>query len=40
MKLIPIQMMLFVSYSLLQDYWIYYKLPQIQYWEVKNNHLK
>lgn len=29
------QMILFVGSSLAHDYWIYWGLPQIHYWEVK-----
>lgn len=31
------QMVSFVGASLLKEYWIYYRLPQICYWEIHEN---
>lgn len=33
MKYLDWQAILFVGTTLIQEYWIYYRLPQIQYWE-------
>ncbi|MEN1969459.1 hypothetical protein WMZ97_15455 [Lentibacillus sp. N15] len=33
MKYFDWNAIIFVSVSLIHDYWIYWRLPQIQYWE-------
>lgn len=33
------QMILFVGSSLVHDYWIYYGLPRIYYWDIKNSNI-
>ncbi|MFB4169137.1 hypothetical protein [Virgibacillus sp. JSM 102003] len=33
------QMMLFIGSSLLHDYWVYFGLPRVYYWDVKRRHL-
>ncbi|WP_443257759.1 hypothetical protein [Virgibacillus sp. L01] len=34
------QMMLFVGSSLLHDYWIYWGLPRVYYWDIKRKNLQ
>ncbi|WP_172840514.1 hypothetical protein [Virgibacillus phasianinus] len=34
------QLILFVGTSLIQDYWIYFGLPRIHYWDVKHQAIK
>lgn len=34
------QLILFVGSSLAHDYWIYWGLPRIHYWDVKHKNLK
>ncbi|WP_168927229.1 hypothetical protein [Virgibacillus necropolis] len=40
MRYLDWQMILFVGSSLVHDYWIYWGLPQVHYWDVKHNSLK
>ncbi|HLQ70579.1 MAG TPA: hypothetical protein VK142_02165 [Bacillota bacterium] len=36
MKYIDLQAVIFVGMTLIHDYWIYWGLPRIEYWETYN----
>lgn len=40
MKHIDWQMLFFVGTSLVQEYWIYWGLPHIYFWDAQREHIK
>ncbi|MDC3412029.1 hypothetical protein NC797_01985 [Aquibacillus sp. 3ASR75-11] len=40
MKHLDWQMILFVGTSLAHDYWVYWGLPKVYFWDAKRDHFK
>lgn len=40
MKQLEWQLILFVGSSLIHEYWIYWGLPKVYYWDAKRKYLK